>query len=314
MARAEEPAGLPVLRSATTSTVATRAPRAVAKRTTTTIASRSAAAAYAAGHHDVATRRVLRASPAARLFRRRRRVTALFLLMLAAIVFAVGQALREEEGGAVVAPAPVPPVSPLRAAAPVPGKPVEQSVTTDGFLVVGGQGPVLGSGGTLRRFRVAVEESFGTARGEDFAGEVDRLLGDRRSWIGGGKLRMQRVPAGEAAEFTIYLASAQRSEKMCAKGGLDTEGFTSCRLPGRVVMNLDRWRDAVQGYGAAVEVYRAYAINHEVGHQLGHGHESCPGKGRPAPVMMQQTYGLDGCVANPWPYLDGKRYAGSPVD
>jgi hypothetical protein len=180
------------------------------------------------------------------------------------------------------------------------------------FAFVGGHGPVLGSAGTLRRFKVAVEKRLeGT---DDFADEVHRILGDSRSWIAGRQFRLQRVPSAVAAEFTIYLASPGTSEKMCATGGLRTAGFTSCRLPGQVIINSERWADAVPDYGAPLVVYRAYAINHEVGHQLGHGHEACAGEGELAPVMMQQTYGLKGCVANAWPYLDGKRYAGNPVD
>jgi len=155
-----------------------------------------------------------------------------------------------------------------------------------------------------------VEKTIGQGDGGDFADEIDRTLGDPRSWIAS---RQVRVPREAAAEFTIYLASARTSEQMCAAGGLSTDGYTSCRLPGQVIINDARWQGAVPAYGAPISMYRAYAINHEVGHQLGHGHEACPGKGMPAPVMQQQTYGLKVCVANAWPYVDGKRYAGAPI-
>jgi hypothetical protein len=115
------------------------------------------------------------------------------------------------------------------------------------------------------------------------------------------------------ADFTVYLATPDTSERMCAEGGLSTEGYTSCRLPGQVIINLARWLEAVPDYGAPLEIYRTYVVNHEVGHEFGEEHQACPGPGEPAPVMQQQTYGLDGCVANAWPYVDGSRYEGELV-
>jgi hypothetical protein len=268
---------------------------------------------------------------------RRRRAMLLTYLLAVVLVLVVGHELRGDEQPlapgreaaqradepAVVGPAAAPePAAPPTAAA----GPAETAGTSgadgDGkgtaeageFGYARSRGPMLGTGGRLYRFRVAVEKIVdGTAPGE-FAEKIDETLGDERSWTNDGRLRLRRVPkAGDDVDFTIYLASARTSEQMCATGGLDTEGFTSCRLPEQVIINADRWAGAVPDYEGLIDEYRQYTINHEVGHELGHGHEACPGKGEKAPVMMQQTFGLKGCTPNAWPYLDGERYSGKPI-
>jgi hypothetical protein len=216
--------------------------------------------------------------------------------------------LAAAPAGSAVPPSPTasPPAAAPPAAANVP-------VKGDGtFTFADTQGSLLGTAGVLKRFRVAVEGGTGQDA-TAFAAFIDQTLGDARSWIASGQLRLQRVPKNAPFDFTIYLASPATSEQMCALGGLHTEKYTSCRLAGQVIINLARWLTAVPDYGASLEVYRAYAINHEVGHEFGHGHEACTGGGRPAPVMQQQTLGLKGCLANAWPYVDGQRYAGPPI-
>lgn len=180
------------------------------------------------------------------------------------------------------------------------------------FGYAAGTGPVIGTDGTLYRFRVAVEDSTGQAP-DQFAALAGQVLGDRRGWTAAGAARFQRVPQNAPAEFTLYLATPGTSQQMCAKGGLHTRGYISCHLAGQVIINLARWLAAVPGYGAPLSAYRAYALNHEIGRQLGYGNAFCPGPGQPAPVMQQQSLGLSGCVANAWPYLAGKLYQGNPI-
>jgi hypothetical protein len=172
-------------------------------------------------------------------------------------------------------------------------------------------GPVLGTAGPIRHFRLAMESNINVVSMSDFIAKVDETLGDPRSWIAGGTYRLQQVPSSSSYEFTIYLVTSNTTRHLCAP--LPTNGFTSCRQGSHVVLNLDRYMTSVSDYRSAkvpLDIYRTYMINHEVGHALGHDHERCPAKGVPAPVMQQQTLGLHGCVANAWPYINGKEYDG----
>ncbi|MEG3634084.1 DUF3152 domain-containing protein [Micromonospora palythoicola] len=221
-------------------------------------------------------------------------------------------------------PAPVRTPSPV-AVSPSPAPPVLRepgSIPSTGpgrFGYDDRTGPVLGTTGDLRRYRVAVESGSGVDVGE-FALAVRTALAGPGSWVDSGRLRLRQVERSARHDFTVYLATAGTAGRMCAAGGVDIRvggrPYTSCRAPGKVIINLDRWRLSVPHFVEAevpLSLYRTYVVNHEVGHELGNRHERCPGRGEPAPVMMQQTLFLKGCVANPWPYLDGRRYQGPPL-
>ncbi|WP_236718123.1 DUF3152 domain-containing protein [Actinoplanes sp. TFC3] len=166
-----------------------------------------------------------------------------------------------------------------------------------------------GEHGMLLRYRVVVESDIKGLAVRAFADAVTATLDDPRGWTADGSLRLRRVGPGQAYDFTIYLATPRTRDRLCASS---TDAYTSCRNGDTVVLNVARWVKAVPGFGAPLATYRQYMVNHEVGHRLGHGHELCPGRGEPAPVMQQQTLGMHGCTANPWPYRQGKRYTATP--
>ena len=157
--------------------------------------------------------------------------------------------------------------------------------------------------GTLVTYRVDVET--GTRQSAPvFAAAVDATLAHPSGWTGQGRWSLQRADR-DGVDFVIRLATPATVDKVCATAGLETRGYVSCRVANFVMINIDRWLSAVPDYRGDVALYRQYVINHEVGHQLGYGHQACPGSGRLAPVMQQQTLGLKGCRKNGWPYVDG---------
>jgi hypothetical protein len=172
-------------------------------------------------------------------------------------------------------------------------------------------GERVGGAGHLVHYVVATEQGSNVDP-EVFAAAVQQTLGDRRSWIAGGRFSFQRVPGGSPSELTVHLATPATTDAMCAKRGVRTQGGeVSCRGGRDVIINLKRWQLAVAWYPSVAE-YRNMVVNHEVGHFLGNGHAVCPRKGAPAPVMARQSLGLEGCVANAWPYPDGEHFVTGP--
>lgn len=149
--------------------------------------------------------------------------------------------------------------------------------------------------GRLVAYRVEVEKDL-AIEVKDFAKAVDVTLADPRGWTKTGDYAFQRT--GEAP-LRVVLATPSTTDRLCAP--LQTRGKVSCRNGNDVVINARRWVDGAPSYKGELEKFRQYVINHEVGHSLGLGHLSCPTAGAKAPVMLQQTLGLQGCKANPWP-------------
>ncbi|MEV4640195.1 DUF3152 domain-containing protein [Actinoplanes sp. NPDC049548] len=204
---------------------------------------------------------------------------------------------------------PAPASRPSSAAPPSPAPRLKVTYPRAGggtFTSAEAEPEAAGQGGALR-YRVLVEKDITGISPAAFAATVAATLGDPRGWTAGGGRSFRRVGVRDARDFTIYLVTPGTRDTLCQDV---PDGYTSCRNGDRVVLNVARWVKGVPGYGAPLAAYRQYMVNHEVGHRLGQGHEMCPGKGRPAPVMQQQTLGMHGCRPQPWPYRDGRRYSG----
>ena len=193
-----------------------------------------------------------------------------------------------------VTPSAVEGVAPADRAAGVATRDLVQS-GSGRLLVVPGTTPAPRNAPSMR-VRVEVEEGIG-ADGPAFAAFVLDTLNDDRSWGHGGALTFARTDG--PADIRVILASPATSARLCAPA--ETRGTMSCGGADRAVLTMFRWMNGIPDYGTDRTAYRHYLVNHEVGHVLGHAHTYCD-PGHLAPVMVQQTKGLHGCLPNAWPF------------
>ena len=137
----------------------------------------------------------------------------------------------------------------------------------------------------------------------EFSDTVFSTLNDPRGWPRAGAVFQEADGTDpNACSMTLTLAAADQMTSFST----ECSDEYSCRVGNDVIINVDRWNNATEGWlnaGGTVSRYRTMVINHEVGHRLGHldNELTCSAVNQPAPLMQQQSMDLLGCTPNEWP-------------
>lgn len=174
----------------------------------------------------------------------------------------------------VPAPTPTPPPSPT----PTPSPPAVPETGPGTFRASTVSGPRHGSG-PVRRYRVEAEDGSGIDP-DEAARAVDAVLGDPRGWTRDPRYAFRLTGSGPV-EFTVRIATPATTDRLCQVVTPELKGEANCRSGHQVIVNLRRWQLGSPQFDGSPAEYRALIINHEVGHELGRGHETCPARACP---------------------------------
>lgn len=120
--------------------------------------------------------------------------------------------------------------------------------------------------------------------------EVDVYLHSPDGWESQG----YTFERSNRPDIEIHLSSPATTKRVGC-----SESLSCAELGGKhMYLNAMRWTSGSKESRLSLSDYRQYMVSHEMGHILGHDHETCGGAGQPAPIMMQQTLGIGECSPN----------------
>jgi hypothetical protein len=126
-----------------------------------------------------------------------------------------------------------------------------------------------------------------------FADEIAVYLADPDGWLSRG-VTFTQVARVSDADVVIHLTPLAKMRSIGCDPALSCAEFNGRHIH----LNAKRWLGGAPPSKLALSAYRQYMVTHEMGHILGYDHTRCPGRGVPAPVMVQQTMGIGPCKPN----------------
>jgi hypothetical protein len=128
--------------------------------------------------------------------------------------------------------------------------------------------------------------------------KIQDVLTNKKGWSKLG-YNFNFMDVNTNPHFCIKIVPESTIVRICKFKGLSCADSNT----NTIYININLWRKGSSKSKLNLEDYRTYLINHEVGHILGKQHidKNTLKPRTKAPVMIQQTLGINDCIPNCWP-------------